>query len=170
MTHQENDEPPKLRRLLRKEPAKALFGSVPDSTWYLWIKQGIVPRPLKVGTLRRSIALWDADELAIAQQRMVAEREERTAARAAGRGAEEIYAEVQPAPVAAAPEAVPVEARAPPLTPAKAARSERNRRIAARWDQGWTKQRIAQEEGMSVERVRQLLAKPGTGARDREIA
>jgi hypothetical protein len=154
----------KLRRLVRKQVAKTFFGDPPDSTWYLWISQGLIPPPVKLGSLRRSVSLWDVDELLVAQQKMIAEREQRIAARNAGRTPEEIYGDVKPAP--AAPEGPPAKSAPPPLTPAKAAQSERDARVAALWREGRSKKEIGRECGISTERIRQILAK--AGARDRD--
>jgi predicted DNA-binding transcriptional regulator AlpA len=161
MTHHQ-DEPPKIRRLHRKEQAKAFFGNPADSTWYAMIAKGKIPAPVKLGELRRSVALWAEDELVEAQERLIKEREERVIARSQ-RPAGEIYDDIKLAPAPAVPKAEP-----PPLSPVKAAQGERNRRIATLWSQGWTKQRIARELGISTERVRQILTK--AGAKEREVA
>jgi predicted DNA-binding transcriptional regulator AlpA len=174
------DEPvPQLRRFVRKEQAKVGFGGsdMPDSTFYAMIAKGVIPKPVKLGGLRRSISLWDEQELIEAQQRLLDEREERVE-QANKRPPEQIYADVKlaPAPAPAAPKPPPVEADPPPPSPpppprrargGHAPETERNAQIGERWEEGWPKKRIAKEFGVSVERVRQILARLDA---DREVA
>jgi hypothetical protein len=70
-----------LRRFLRKPQAKAMFGDPPDSSWYKGIADGVIPAPVKMSPSRFAPALWDEAELIAAQQRLLAERDERVAER-----------------------------------------------------------------------------------------
>jgi predicted DNA-binding transcriptional regulator AlpA len=86
-----------LRRFLRKEQAKAMFGDPTDSTWYRWIATGLIPRPVKMASVRLSIALWDEGELIAAQERLLAERDQRMAERTAAVAADEDLGAVEAA-------------------------------------------------------------------------
>lgn len=54
------------KNYLRREDLKRKLGNVADSTMYLWIKKGLLPKPRHLGRT----SFWDEDEVDAAFERM----------------------------------------------------------------------------------------------------
>jgi hypothetical protein len=103
-----------VRRFLRKAQAKLMFGDPPDSTWYRWIEESLIPEPIKLRSVRLSVSWWAEDELIAAQQRLIAQRDQRLAERQRAAAGAALAEAVEVEPVAEAPEAPAQESHRKP--------------------------------------------------------
>lgn len=61
---------------LRRQAARRMLGDIGDSTFYHWISQGLLPKPIHIGRT----SFWDRDEIIASMERLRAQRKQDAAA------------------------------------------------------------------------------------------